>query len=124
MELVLLAMTIKPLSFERSVMISSAIPSPKKSCCGSPLKLMKGSTAMAGFSFGLFAGGETALGCSVSAAGAIGALSVFKVKYRTAPPLSSSNNTPAKAYTRGFRRDPFAIGLAFFRSSAGHKTTR
>jgi hypothetical protein len=43
-------MTKKPLSFDNAVMISSAIPSPKYSCSGSPLIFSKGNTAIDGLS--------------------------------------------------------------------------
>src|SRR2546422_4055600 len=43
-------MTNRPESLERSVMRSSVIPSLKYSCSGSPLRLIKGSTAMEGLS--------------------------------------------------------------------------
>src|SRR6266567_2760651 len=43
-------MTSRPDTFDRSVMMSSVMPSLKYSCSGSPLILLKGRTAIAGFS--------------------------------------------------------------------------
>ena len=42
------AITKSPETFDRSVMMSSVMPSLKYSCSGSPLMLVKGSTAMDG----------------------------------------------------------------------------
>ena len=44
------AMTKKPRSFDKAVMMSSAIPSPKYSCSGSPLMFWNGKTAIDGLS--------------------------------------------------------------------------
>ena len=44
------AMTNRPEIFDRSVMMSSVMPSEKYSCSGSPLMLLNGSTAIDGFS--------------------------------------------------------------------------
>jgi hypothetical protein len=44
------AITCRPGSFDRSVMMSSLMPSEKYSCSGSPLMLLKASTAMDGLS--------------------------------------------------------------------------
>ena len=44
-------MTNRPEIFDRSVMMSSVMPSAKYSCSGSPLMLLKGSTAIDGLSF-------------------------------------------------------------------------
>ena len=49
-KLVLRAATAKLEIFERSVMMSSERPSPKYSCSGSPLKFVKGRTAIVGLS--------------------------------------------------------------------------
>ena len=44
------AMTNSPEAFDRSVMMSSVMPSEKYCCSGSPLMFSKGSTAMDGLS--------------------------------------------------------------------------
>ena len=44
-------MTCSAEIFDRSVMMSSVMPSEKYSCSGSPLMLLNGSTAIDGFSF-------------------------------------------------------------------------
>src|SRR3990170_8652361 len=56
---VLRAITCRPEILERSVMMSSVMPSEKYSCSGSPLMLLKGNTAIDGRSGAADAGGGT-----------------------------------------------------------------
>ena len=75
-------MTKNQRSFDSAVMMSSLIPSEKYSCSGSPLMLMKGSTAIAGRS-GRGSAGACCFSADGAAAAVLSAVSVTSPTKRT-----------------------------------------
>jgi hypothetical protein len=89
------AITKNQRSLDSAVMMSSLMPSEKYSCSGSPLMLMKGSTAMAGRSDGGKAGRDCSWSTSGGGAAASAGASPFDC-VRTAP----TKRRPLRAMVR------------------------